>query len=355
MAVWLRCGTLFHGCDHLWFTTVLYHGTVTRLERAPIQLQAMMANLLDTKNTQLWEAKMGMYPGTAPSGNAYLYDPDEGDLPTDLDRVPRGVFVSDLVIGTLFTTILTKRGRQFKKGELADHLGPAQFTRENTIRKSANHYGNPFTDRTGRAMTLRDTALTGDPGLQVPKGGASCALNMGETGTPMPGRMTTTPQTGLEGKQKGAERRPAGDSSLSQEKGKKRDTKGDGIADQSARRESMSSTVETLRSQNRELRQQLIDANRHTMELQLTPLTTGSVTRGMAEEMTSASVGLLGTGTTAVIATLRALRGGPVDCYNTYIERVTSEMDRNTQRFRQATKERENGEGTSQIDTDWEG
>ena len=155
---------------------------------------------------------MGIRPGKTVAGRQFLYDPTEQNLPTDLEDIPQGVLISDRVIGALFTTVSAKRGRQFKKGEFVAHLGATQFTKENTLRRTTNHYGRLFTDARGRALTWRATALTGDPDLNVPTGGGSFTTHTGDS---QPGRILS-PEPGNSAQGAGL------DNSQSRRKGKKR-------------------------------------------------------------------------------------------------------------------------------------
>ena len=98
------------------------------------------------------------------------------------------------------------------------------------------------------------------------------------------------------------------------------------------------SVIETLQTQNRELRQQIIDANRHAIEIQKAQLTpTNTVSTVMAKELTSASVRTIRAGTEAAIATLRVLREGPAKYYDHYVNQVEAEMETSATRFKEAT------------------
>ena len=307
---------------------------------------------------QVWKKDMGAYPGRTNSGMQYLYDPSEDDLPTELDAIPDGVLVSDLVIGTLFAKVLAKRGKPFKKNELVSRLGTAQFTKENFIRRNAARHGRPYTDANGLAMSLQGIALTGDPGLKVPTGGASCILpavdhQSGQilrvdTTKSGAGETRATAQVGPVEKGKRIELVPVTEPpppALDRRNGKRRAVEPVEIERQVKRTEHATSAdlaIETLRVQNQELRQQVIDANRHALEMNITkPSSKATVTSLMAKELTFGPMKVLYSSTTLAIAHLKILRQGPTMFYDRFIQRIEIAMQENIGRFNDAIKEEE--------------
>ena len=118
---------------------------------------------------------MGLSPARSPEGAAYLYNPPTTKLPLALSEIPKGVVVSDLVVGWILTR-LNYEGRHFRKGELQAHLGREQFTVRNEIRKISSRYGRPYVDAHGEAIVLNGVALTGAAIHQMIGGSLSAKL-----------------------------------------------------------------------------------------------------------------------------------------------------------------------------------
>lgn len=111
-----------------------------------------------------WTEQLGLTPTRSPSGTRYLYNPQPQDLPITLDEMPKDVFLSDLAIGHIYTTIEPVMKRKFRREELVDHFGAHQFNRDNDPKTFRRHLGRPYLDGMGRTMRRQGVPLKGQTG-----------------------------------------------------------------------------------------------------------------------------------------------------------------------------------------------